>query len=59
MEAVIIPEGDQEARQYEKDTHPNMKLPKKALKYMGKPAIKNICKVGDEYQVGGHGAYTG
>ena len=52
MEAVIVAECNQEARQYEENTYTDVELRKKPLDNMGKPTIENIGEMGDEYQVG-------
>ena len=57
MEAVVVTECDQKAGEHEKDTYANMKLAQKTLDNMGKAAIKDVGKVGDEHQVCCHCAY--
>ena len=58
LESIIIPEGDQKAREHKENGYPDMKFNKKAPDKMRKLRIKNIAEMRNKNQVSGQCTYA-
>jgi hypothetical protein len=58
LKIIVIPEGDQKARQHEKDGYPDMELKKETLDKMGETFVERVFIMRYKYQVCRQRAYA-